>query len=88
MNVPDIERYRAHVAGINLPQALKDEMILIVWRMMQDEIDRAYGTNPVQQILQIKPEKRSKMDAERAKFLLQSMKEKRAKRAPECGGPR
>ncbi len=88
MSVPDVERYRSHVAGINLPQALKDEMILIVWRMMQDEIDRAYGTSPVQQILQIEEEKRSKMDAEHAKFLLQSMKEKRAKRAPECGGPR
>jgi hypothetical protein len=88
MSVPDIERYRAHVAGINLPQALKDEMILIVWRMMQDEIDRAYGTSPVQQILHIKPEKCSKLDADHAKFLLQSMKEKRAKRAPECGGPR
>lgn len=88
MRMPDIERYRADVAGINLPQALKDEMILIVWRMMQDEIDRAYGTSPVQQILPIKQEKRSKMDAEHAKFLLQSMKDKRAKRAPECGGPR
>jgi hypothetical protein len=88
MSMPDIERYRAHVAGINLPQALKDEMILIVWRMMQDEIDRAYGTSPVQQILHIEEEKRSKMVPEHAKFLLQSMKEKRAKRAPECGGPR
>lgn len=53
MSVPDIESYRADVAGTNLPQALKDEMIQIVWRMMQDEIDRAYGTSPVQQILHI-----------------------------------
>ncbi len=88
MSMPDIEKYRADVADINLPQALKDEMIRVVWRMMQDEIDRAYGTSPVQQILHIKPEKRSKMDAEHARFLLQSMKDKRAKRAPECGGLR
>lgn len=88
MRMPDIERYRVHVTGIDLPQAQKDEMILIVWCIMQDAIDRAYGTNPVQQILHIEEEKHSKMAAEHATFLLQSMKDKRAKRAPECGGPR
>lgn len=84
----DIEKYRFHVAGFNLPQALKDEMILTVIRMMEDQIDRANGTHPIQQILHTKEEKRYKMDAEHAKFLLLSMKDKRAKRAPECGGPR
>lgn len=88
MSMPDIERYRAHVADINLPQGLKDQMILIVWRMMSDAIDRAYGTDPIQQLLRTEEEKRSKLDAKHATFRLQSMKDKRAKRAPECGGPR
>ncbi|MBI1265692.1 MAG: hypothetical protein GC187_13295 [Alphaproteobacteria bacterium] len=49
-NIPasDLERYRAIVASVDVPEARKDEMIAIVFAMMQHFTDMAFGINDVQ----------------------------------------
>ncbi|MEC3949297.1 hypothetical protein [Sphingobium sp. HWE2-09] len=42
----DLERYRALVAGIDLSQASKDEVIRIISRMMGAFVDQAFGVDP------------------------------------------
>jgi hypothetical protein len=61
MLTPDLEKYRKHVAGINLPQSRKDDMIRIVFRIMQHFVDRAFGVNPAQQKQLPSPENSSEM---------------------------
>jgi hypothetical protein len=87
MTMPDIERYRAHVAGIDLPQSQKDEMILIVWRIMQDFVDRAYGTHPAQQCKAILHEKTLDTEGEHDKLPAQPATDKRAKPSVLNSGP-
>jgi hypothetical protein len=87
MTMPDIERYRAHVAGIDLPQSQKDEMILIVWRIMQDFVDRAYGTHPAQQCTALSHQKSLDTEGEHAKLPAQSVTDKRATPTAPNGGP-
>ena len=45
---PDLERYRHHVAHLDIPEEHKTDMMLAVWRMMQNFVDRAFGDDPVQ----------------------------------------
>ncbi len=44
----DVEKYRRHVQSIDLPQDRKDELIHIVFAMMQSFVDKAFGVHPVQ----------------------------------------
>lgn len=44
----DLQRYRALVGAIDMPDAAKDEVILVVRSMMQDFVDRAFGDHPAQ----------------------------------------
>lgn len=87
MMMPDIERYRAHVAGIDLPQSKKDEMILIVWRIMQDFVDRACGTHPAQQCTSLSQQKSLETEREHAKLTAQSTTDILAKPTAPNGGP-
>jgi hypothetical protein len=44
----DVEKYRCHVQSIDLPQDRKDELIHIVYSIMESFVDRAFGIHPVQ----------------------------------------
>ena len=44
----DLERYRKFMTGVDLPDADKDEMIRIVWSIMQNFVDRAWHVDAVQ----------------------------------------
>jgi hypothetical protein len=87
MSVPDIERYRAHVDGINAPQAQKDEVIKIVYRIMQDFVDRAFGTHPAQQCTALSHQKSLDTEGEHAKLPAQSVTDKKATPTAPNGGP-
>lgn len=41
MSSPDLDRYRPYVAHLDIPDARKDDMILAVWRVMRNAVDRA-----------------------------------------------
>lgn len=45
---PDLSRYRAHVAHLDLPPDAEAELLRTVWRMMSNFVDRAFGDDPVQ----------------------------------------
>lgn len=45
---PDYDRYRPHMAQFNLSKAEEDDLIHIVFAMMQSFVDRAFGDDPVQ----------------------------------------
>ncbi len=44
----DVEKYRCHVQSINLPQERKDELIQIVYSILESFADAAFGVHPVQ----------------------------------------
>lgn len=48
MSSPDLERYRPYVAHLDMPEARKADLLLAVWRIMQNAVDRAFGDDPVQ----------------------------------------
>jgi hypothetical protein len=87
MSVPDIERYRLHVENINAPQAQKDEVIKIVYRIMQDFVDRAFGVHPAQQCKVLSQQKSLDTEGEHAKLPAQSLTDKRATPTAPNGGP-
>jgi hypothetical protein len=87
MTMPDIERYRAHVDRINAPQAQKDEVIKIVYRIMEDFVDRAFGTHPAQQCTALSHQKSLDTEGEHAKLSPQSVTDKRATPTAPNGGP-
>ena len=45
---PDLDRYRHHLAHIDMPEEQKDETILAVWRIMRSFVDRAFGDDAAQ----------------------------------------
>jgi hypothetical protein len=47
----DLEKYRRHVAHLDMPQERKTELLHSVWNIMQSFVDRAFGHDPVQQAL-------------------------------------
>jgi hypothetical protein len=87
MTMPDIERYRAHVDRINAPQAQKDEVIKIVYRIMEDFVDRAFGTHPAQQCTALSHQKSLDTEGEHAKLPAQSLTDKKATPTAPNGGP-
>lgn len=51
MSSPNLDRYRPYVAHLDMPEARKAELLLAVWRIMQNAVDRAFGDDPVQRCL-------------------------------------
>ena len=47
----DLEKYRRHVANLDMPEERKTELLRAVWHIMQNFVDRAFGHDPVQQAL-------------------------------------
>lgn len=47
----DLEKYRRHVAHLDMPEERKTELLRAVWHIMQSFVDRAFGRDPVQQAL-------------------------------------
>lgn len=45
----DLSRYRPHVEHLDMPDADKDELLIALWRIMENFVDRAFGEDPVQQ---------------------------------------
>lgn len=45
----DVEKYRCHLQTLDLTQDRKDELIHIVYRIVESFRDRAFGEHPVQQ---------------------------------------
>jgi len=52
--LPDPARYWHHVAHLDMADAQKTELINIVFRAMQSEVDRAFGHDPVQVVMATK----------------------------------
>lgn len=50
-DVFDAEKYRHQVAHFDMPDDRKAELLLAVWQIMQSFVDRAFGDDPVQQVL-------------------------------------
>lgn len=50
----DLSRYREHVAHLDMPDAAKDELLNVVWRIMGNFVDRAFGDDPVQHVNEIR----------------------------------
>lgn len=44
----DADRYRHHVAHLNMTPAQEHDVLNAVWRMMRSFVDRAFGDDPVQ----------------------------------------
>jgi hypothetical protein len=44
----DLKRYRSLVEAVELDDSIKDEMIVIIWSMMRNFVDRAFGIAPEQ----------------------------------------
>lgn len=57
---PDLDRYRAYVAHLDMPEAAKDDVMLAVYRMMQSFVDRAFGDDPVQQCGRLEDKRHAK----------------------------
>src|SRR5690606_21479071 len=47
----DLEKYRRHVAHLDMPEERKTELLRVIWNIMQNFVDRAFGDDPVQQAL-------------------------------------
>ena len=62
----DVEKYRHHVQSLDLTQDRKDELIHIVYRIVESFVDRAFGIHPVQLSLGSAPQKLAESSAYRA----------------------
>lgn len=47
----DLEKYRRHIAHLDMPEERKTELLRAVWHIMQNFVDRAFGHDPVQHAL-------------------------------------
>lgn len=45
---PDIEKYRKYVDHFDISEEHKIELINIIWNMMENFVDRAFGADSVQ----------------------------------------
>jgi len=43
-----VDRYRKHIDHFNLSEKAKAELLLAVWHIMRNSVDRAFGDDPVQ----------------------------------------
>lgn len=67
----DLEKYRRHVAHLDMPEERKTELLRAVWHIMQSFVDRAFGDDPVQQALRA-GDKSDTKDAPAEKTMLES----------------
>lgn len=45
-----LSKYREHVAHLDMTEAAKEELLNVVWRIMGNFVDRAFGDDPVQHV--------------------------------------
>jgi hypothetical protein len=45
-----LSKYRDHVAHLDMSEAAKDDLLNVVWRIMGNFVDRAFGDDPVQHV--------------------------------------
>ncbi|MCM2396148.1 hypothetical protein NBH19_08655 [Rhizobium sp. S95] len=45
----DLDKYRQHVAHLDMPEDRKTELLLSLYTIMRSFVDRAFGDDPVQQ---------------------------------------
>lgn len=87
----DVEKYRRYVQSIDLPQDRKDELIHIVFAIMQSFVDKAFGVHPAQLCLPKLDQKSPQIPARRAIVEANSDKKKTKRpaltRAEEGGIP-
>ena len=50
----DPQTYRHHVAHFDMPEDRKTELLFAVGQIMQSFVDRAFGDDPVQQVLRVR----------------------------------
>ncbi len=48
---PHIEKYRTHLDGLDMTQTQQTEMLLALWSILENVVDRALGDDPVQHIM-------------------------------------
>ena len=48
MSMPDLQKYRPFVNDFDMSDEQKDELIMIVWNMMGNFVDQAFGIHPLQ----------------------------------------
>ena len=46
----DLSRYRSHVVHLNLAPEREAELLVTVWHIMENFVDRAFGDDPVQHV--------------------------------------
>ena len=61
---PDPERYRNHVDHFDLTDMEKNELIHTVYSIMESFADRAFGVDPVQLCIDLKPSKDASSDGD------------------------
>jgi hypothetical protein len=49
-----LSKYREHVAHLDMSDAAKDELLNVVWRIMGNFVNRAFGDDPVQHVNEIR----------------------------------
>jgi len=48
---PDFEKYRPLLGDFDLSEAQKDDLLKAMWSIMDSFVDRAFGDDPVQQVV-------------------------------------
>ena len=48
---PDLNRYRVHLAHMALSPDREEQILLAIWRIMGSFVDRAWGDDPVQHVV-------------------------------------
>lgn len=61
-----LEKYLVHLAHLDMPLAMKIELIAALQAIMQNFVDRAFGDDPVQQVAKQRERLEGKSDADDA----------------------
>lgn len=56
----DIEKYLPMTSGLDMSRTQKEEMIRIVWGLMESCVDQAFGVHPVQNVAALQQKMLSK----------------------------
>ncbi|MCV6575123.1 MAG: hypothetical protein OIF58_05245 [Cohaesibacter sp.] len=57
--IPENDKYLVHLKHLDLPHDKKLDLIQTVRNIFQNAIDRHFGEDPVQTVLELKAEKRA-----------------------------
>jgi hypothetical protein len=52
MSDTDLDKYRRHIDHFDMPTEHKTELLRALWRIMQSFVDRAFGDDPAQHVLE------------------------------------